>query len=344
MSRSPVPPLRHAILLATAWLMVGCGGSTPITPAPPPPPPPGTTDPQPLGVKHPGDANMGQDADVFFVEDGESTTLAALFGRWNGNSTANSVALDPSTSPPGSSGRQSIRLFTTAGPLGPGSIRSAGLYKTFPNGLGDTVYVRWYVKYNTIGSFHHSGPRLGGNNPLNATNPLPSAGLKPNGADFFYEAVELSGAKTGASTRSTVDFYNYWMHQRGTSFFPGLYYGNSFVNDPAVSIDLAAWNCLEMMYIANNPVSGFGGEIALWVNGVKVAHIKQGTLGTWEEDNFRPGASGTAFEGFQWRSTSALRANYLELLHFVDNDPNGLVNSVNYDHVVVARRYVGPLR
>lgn len=116
---------------------------------------------------------------------------------------------------------------------------------------------------------------------------------------------------------------------------------NSTAN--SVAIDLTMWNCLEMLWIANNPVSGFDGEIALWINGVKVAHVKPGTLGSWDEDNFHPATTGTPFEGFQWRNSAALRANYLELLHFVDNDPAGRVNSVNYDHVVVARRYIGPL-
>lgn len=131
---------------------------------------------------------------------------------------------------------------------------------------------------------------------------------------------------------------------RGTTFFPGLYYGNSFVNDPAVSIDLNTWNCIEVRLKLNNPVSSFNGEITMWINGAKVSEIKTGTEGIWTEDNFIPQSGGTTFEGFQWRNDPNLKFNYFNLTHFVDHDQPGQVNSVNYDHIVVARKYIGPCR
>jgi len=313
---------------------------TPTTPAPTPTPTPTGA----LSDRYPGDANIASDPDVIFTEMAEASSLAELFARWSANSTANSIALDASTFVPGSPGRQSLRLFTTAGPLGPGTVRTAMLYKHFPTGFTGTVFVRWYVKYNTVGTFHHSGPRLGGNNPLSASTPNSPAGVRPNGADFFYLGAEPSQAKTGPALRSNFDFYNYWMHQRGTTFFPGQFFGNSFVNSSAVSIDLNAWTCIEVQLTLNEPVTSFNGEIALWINGVELARVKQGTLGSFNEDDFFPSASGSAFEGFQWRNTASLPINYFQLLHFVDNDPAGLVNSVNYDHVVVARKYIGPMK
>ncbi len=292
---------RLALLIAVA----ACSGSGPSAPPPagstqPPSGTPSTPAPTPtptptgaLADRYPGDANIASDPDVIFTEMAEAASLAELFARWSANSTANSVALDATTFVPGSPGRQSLRLFTTAGPLGPGTVRTAMLYKHFPTGFTGTVFVRWYVKYNTIGSFHHSGPRLGGNNPLSAATPNSPAGVKPTGADFFYLGAEPSQAKTGPALRSNFDFYNYWMHQRGTTFFPGQFFGNSLL---------------------------------------------------FNEDDFFPSASGSAFEGFQWRNTASLPINYFQLLHFVDNDPAGLVNSVNYDHVVVARKYIGPMK
>jgi hypothetical protein len=324
----------------------GCGAApaepSPVFPPPAPPPPPAAT--ASIAERYPGDVNINTDPDVVFVETGEEGTLAELFARWNASTTANSVALDRSTRPAASPGQQSIRLFTTAGPLGPGTIRSAGLYKYFPGGVGETVYARWYVKYNPTGTFHHSGVRLGGSNPPSPTQPYGPAGVRPNGADFFYLGAETTQGKQGPTARSTFDFYNYWMHQRGTTFFPGLYYGNSFINSPTVTIDMTSWNCIEVQLTLNEPVTGFTGEIAMWINGLLVGRVGRGTLGIWTEDNFEPRPDGTPFEGFQWRNHQALVTNYFQLLHFVDSDPTGFVNSVNYDHIVVARKYIGPIK
>ncbi len=322
-------PLRVSSLLVLA--LASCGGST----AP--------TETAPIADRYPGDVNIESDADVLFVEMGEESSLAELFVRWSANSTGNSIALDASTAAPGSPGHQSIRLFTTAGPGGPGTVSTAMLYKAFANGYDGTIYTRWYVKYNSNGTFHHSGIRLGGNNPVSTNGPASPAGTLPTGSDFFYLGAETSGAKTVPAATSTFDFYNYWMHQRGTSFYPGQYFGNSFVNNPAVNIDLDTWNCIEVQLTLNDPVTGYSGEIAMWINGAEVARIRQGTTGTWDEDNFTPGP-GAPFEGFQWRNDAALEFTYLQVLHFVDNDSTGHVNSVNYDHVVVARKYIGPLK
>jgi len=341
-------------MLALALIVAACGGSGPSAPAssatpstpstpstPTTPVPPAVT---PIASRFPGDVNIESDPDVLFTEMGEEATVAELFTRWSANSSSNSVALDPSTFVPGSPGRKSIRLFTTAGPLGPGTVRTAMLYKQFPVGLDGTVFLRWYVKYNSTGTFHHSGPRLGGNNPPSPSFPNSPAGVRPTGSDFFYLGAETSQGKAGPVARSTFDFYNYWMHQRGTTFFPGQFFGNSFINSSAVAIDMNTWTCIEVQLTLNDPVSAFSGEIAMWIDGVEVARVKQGTLGTFTEDNFTPGSGGSAFEGFQWRNDAALKFNYLQLLHFVDNDPTGMVNAVNYDHVVLARKYIGPMR
>ena len=82
----------------------------------------------------------------------------------------------------------------------------------------------------------------------------------------------------------------------------------------------------------------------MWINGAKVSEIKTGTEGIWTEDNFIPQSGGTTFEGFQWRNDPNLKFNYFNLTHFVDHDQPGQVNSVNYDHIVVARKYIGPMQ
>ena len=106
----------------------------------------------------------------------------------------------------------------------------------------------------------------------------------------------------------------------------------------------------------NDPVSAWNGEQAFWVNGEKKNHLGPGfPRGEWIWDGFYPKSctpTGTCnvngsptpccqdFEGFQWRSTSALNINFLWLLHYVDTDPSC---AVHFDHVVVARSYIGPI-
>lgn len=292
-----------------------------------------------IAQSYPGDVNIQNDPDVLFAEMGEQSALAELLARWDSSSSGNTVALDSTTWPTGSPGRQSIRLSTTGG-----TVSTAGLYKYFANSPETTIYARWYVKYNTVGTFHHSGPRLGGSSPPSSTSPKSIAGVRPTGADFFYLGAELSQGKTGPTNRSTVDFYNYWMHQRASSALPGSFYGNTFINSPNVAINTSEWNCIEVQLTLNDPVSGSNGAVAMWINGVEVSRVGPGTTGVWTDYNFRPDQAGQSFEGFQWRNDANLKWNYLQILHFADNDPAGLVNSVNYDHIVVARKYIGPIR
>jgi hypothetical protein len=93
----------------------------------------------------------------------------------------------------------------------------------------------------------------------------------------------------------------------------------------------------------NNPVTAGNGEMALWINGKKVSHLKQGSpTGKWVWDKFIPGA-GTAFEGFQWRNDARLNINWFWISHYVTKDANGRENSIYFDHVVGAKSYIGPI-
>jgi hypothetical protein len=152
----------------------------------------------------------------------------------------------------------------------------------------------------------------------------------------------VTGAHQKSTPNSTYDYFNYWRNQRHSSFFPDtIFYGNSFINSNAVSISMSQWNCIEVRLKLNIPPDS-SGEISLWINGVLVSNVKSGTTGSWDEDNFIPGA-GSPFEGFSWRGNERLKLNFIWLTHFVDHDTTGMVNSINYDHIVLAKSYIGPL-
>lgn len=52
-----------------------------------------------------------------------------------------------------------------------------------------------------------------------------------------------------------------------------------------MSIGLSAWSCIEVQLTLHEPVTSFTGEIARWINGVEMARVKQGTLGSCNEDD-----------------------------------------------------------
>ncbi len=300
---------------------------------------------QGIASQYPGDKNIHQSSQVIFTEMAEESTMVELLGRWSSSTkTGSPISLDTTTSPSMSPGKQSIRLTTTAGVLGnPGTVQSADLFKLLNPDFNDSLFFRFYIKYNTYGTFHHSGVRIGGAYPA---SPAPNnfAGKLPNDSikQFFYAGAEVSGAHKTKVKNSTFDFYNYWRHQRHSSFFPdSVYYGNSFINSNQVTVDMSVWNCIEVRIKLNTPPDS-SGEISMWINGKLVSEIKKGTTGTWVDNNFFPGA-GTPFEGFSWRGHERLKLNFIWLTHFVDNDSAGIINSINYDHIVVAKSYIGPI-
>lgn len=292
-----------------------------------------------------GDKNIQLDSNVVFTEMAEESNIAELLSRWSSSTKGNTpISLDTTTSPPNSLGKQSMKFTTTGGISGnPGTVLSADLFKQLDSEFNDSLFFRCYIKYNTSGTFHHSGLRIGGAYPA---TPVPRnfAGNLPNDStdQFFYVGAEVSGAYQKPVQKSMFDFYNYWRQQRHSSFFPdSVYYGNSFINSNTVSIDMAEWNCIEVRVKLNIPPDS-SGEISMWINGNLVSYVKHGITGTWIDDDFFPGA-GSPFEGFSWRGNDRLKLNFIWLTHFVDHDPAGHRNSINYDHIVVAKKYIGPI-
>ena len=181
----------------------------------------------------------------------------------------------------------------------------ASLYRRLPTGENDRVYMRYYIKYSS-GGYHHAGGQLGGYNPPSPW-PQGTAGIVPTGSDHFTIGLE---PVDGPDYR--FEFYVYWKDMSGI-------WGNYFIRDPSLLVPLNQWACCEIMVRLNNPVSAFNGELAVWING-------------------QPRGP---YTGLQWRTTSALNLNWVWLLHYVTTQtPAG---STQWDHLVVARSYIGPI-
>jgi hypothetical protein len=285
-------------------------------------------DPAGIAARYPGDVGIESDPDVVFVETFDDTSSAAVFGRWTDILNGASMSLTTDV-PAGSGGTRSLTIPWTAGGASPGGH----LYKQLTPGVDDTLYLRYYVKYPATGRYSHDGVWTGGYNPPLGW-PNPQAGTKPAGNDRFSAAAEVR------QSDSRFDHYDYWMDMRLSS--DGQYWGNVLLNNPAVTAPRGQWVCVEQMVKLNNPVSATNGEHAIWLNGVKVSHLGPGfPTGTWSGGNFIQSPTGSAFEGFRWRSDANLKLNYLWLQAYAPDDVASA--SMKFDHLVAARSYVGCL-
>jgi hypothetical protein len=279
-----------------------------------------------IAGKYPADIGIENDPAVVFVEDFETDDVQVVIDRWTDHKRPDNMSIVTDV-PPGATGR--------AMRLGPG----ADLYRRLPHNH-ERLFLRYYVKYETPSEYHHSGATIGGYNPP-LDFPFPHAGERPAGDDRVLIGIEpLSGRVATPDSTLRFDFYNYWMHMRTNP--GGTYFGNDLINDPAVVVPAGTWTCVEVMVKLNHPVHSFNGELALWLNGRLVTHLRQSRpRGYWVWDSFHPDPYADPFEGFQFRSTGDLGLNWIWLQNFITSD---LEAAVFFDHVVMAKKYVGPLR
>ena len=303
---------------------VGVTVSNTATPPPPPPPAAG------IAAQYPGDAGIEGHPDVIFVERFEQATTGELFNRWNDVKNGGSMSFTADV-PPGSPGARSLNIPWTGGGVNDGGH----LFRQVTPGVDDTLYVRYYIKYPTSGSYDHTGIWMGGQNPPLAW-PNPQAGIKPAGNDRFIAAAEQN------TQTARFDHYDYWMTMHQSA--DGNYWGNLLLNNPNVQARAGGWTCVEHMVKLNSPTTAFNGEHAIWLDGVKVSHLGQGfPRGSWSGGIFTQNSSGTAFEGFRWRNDVNLKLNWIWLQVYAPDSPAGFSSNIRFDHVVVARHYVGCL-
>lgn len=294
---------------------------------------------------YPGDLNIQSDPNVIFTEMFEESTIAEMLTFWTNKSYVPANISFGSSVPAGSYGNKSCVMRTI---VGNDSTENTYLYKRFTPGFNDSIFVRYYVKYNTTSTFHHSGVWIGGHNPPR-NSPGIRAGYKPAGDSTFHVGSEVRGAVMTPQNFASFGFYNYWMGMHQSNQInpltgTGYYWGNGFISpNPISQIDMSQWHCIEVMIRLNNPVTGNTGELALWINGVRIAYYGyQFPNGTWNWSNFIEG-TGAPFEGFQWRNNSALNITYLWVKSYATNDAIGHISDMSYDHIVVAKKYIGPI-
>ncbi len=303
-----------------------------------------------LAAQYPGDVGLELDPRVVQVEKFEQADVATLAAQWEAVLAPGDMSFTADV-PPGSAGHQSLLMDRQSGSGG-------SLYRRLQNVAGgfgyDRIFARYYLKFSEdCAELHHFGTCLGGNFPA---TPWPSvkAGLRNDGAKSFWSGIEPFGKAW------TWDFYTYWCEMRGSP--PrGQTWGNSFIHDPKLAVDKGRWICVEQM-IRMNDVGDTNGEQALWLDGKLVAHLGKGfPRGRWTFDKFEPGQGGDGvrwndalgdrehfdvpeggapFDGYRWRTVPGLNVNFVWLYVYATKE--GRIR-VNFDDVVVATEYIGPL-
>lgn len=307
-------------------LTLRCQSPSPLPQFPPAAPArPALTD------KYPDDRGMEKDSDVLYIENFEDS-LGTIRARYSDVLNPEGMSLEPDV-PPGSHGRYSLKITNIGG-----QNTGGHLFRKLSPGLDGTIYVRYYVKYPRISStyIHHEGLWIGGYSPP-TTYPDPRAGSC--GLDG-----RLSIAYEPSNHDSILGTYLYWSGMKSWNGGSSCY-GNDILHDGSHHLVWDRWTCVEMMIKLNDPVTASNGELEIWQDGVEVGHWGPGfPRGRWVKDTWIRNPADPPFEGFRWRKDASLDINYLWIEFYDDASPAGATHYIQYDHLVIARSYIGPLR
>jgi hypothetical protein len=124
------------------------------------------------------------------------------------------------------------------------------------------------------------------------------------------------------------------------------------VSDKTWAAERDKWICVEQMLKLNNPASESNGEQAMWIDGKErekdgqiISRFGKGfPRGSKPGGIFRPDPSGEPYGGIRWRTKMEQKINYLWPQVFLDTAPVGVVSKVWYDHMIVAKSYIGPIQ
>jgi len=280
-----------------------------------------------LSAAYPGDVGIDSHSSVIFYEDFEDSSVDAMGVGWDNVTRGDTMSLTGDVPVGAVASSQALQMLVPNG----NGVTGVTLYESLLTQQG-TVYVRYYAKYDDRSDYHHTGMWLGGFNPPTQW-PQGTAGITPNGSDFFHNALEPQGEGL------ELDQYAQWPGMDCWMPTPSCY-GNNLMRGARPSVASDEWNCFELMLKANTPGQS-DGEFAVWINDQLIQHLREGAPymdrmgGGW----WGPDPNGDPFPGFNWRDTDDLGFNWIWLDFYVDSGPS----SMSWDQVVVAKDRIGCL-
>jgi hypothetical protein len=274
-----------------------------------------------LAAQYPGDAGIARDSAVLFADNFESGDMK----QWD-EKRGRVVMTD--TAP--HSGKWSVHM-----PMERGKNTGGDAIKWFAPGA-DTVHVRFYVKFSADYRYTHHFVWLLANQAKNKWSGFGKAGQKPDGT-YFSTGMEPWFAWGKNPPPGEVNLYSYFLDMSPDPKMPGKYWGNAFFPPGPTAGEAASahralpaldrWQCWEFMLQANTAPERADGRQAMWLDGKPVGE----------------------FTGIRWRNDDQLKVNCLWLEHYGYDagDPTKRFwqdsQSVWFDDVVVATRYIGPM-
>lgn len=283
-----------------------------------------------IAQRYPHDAGIEKDPSILYVEKFDDS-LVAIHSRYNDVYNREGMSLDPDV-PPGSAGPYSLKMTNIGG-----KNTGGHLYKSFPEGFGNEVYIRYYVKYPSLskGYIHHQGIWFGGYQPA-SVYPDPRAGICGLGDKRIAIAYEPVNGLMGT--------YLYWGDMQSAP--DGHCWGTDMINSSrtAKPVEWDQWTCVEIMIRLNDPVSDYNGELRVWQNGVQTGYWGPGfPKGTSTYGRFTENETAAPFKGFRWRTDPALKITYVWIEFYDDTSPAGESHHIKYDHLVMSKKYIGPI-
>jgi predicted amidohydrolase len=271
-----------------------------------------------LAEKYPGDIGIASDPDVLFADNFESGDMK----KWDQEKRTVPTQDKPN------SGSWCVEM-----PMERGKNHGADAIKWFMPGA-DAVFARFYVKFSPDYQYNHHFVWLGANQRTNKWSAFGKAGLKPDGT-YYSTGMEPWFAWGKNPPPGEVNLYTYYLDMEmdkkmnkywGNGFFPPGPGKGEAAGPHRVIPSLDQWQCWEFMIQANTAPDKADGKQAMWVDGKLIGE----------------------FTGIRWRDDMDLKVNCLWLEHYGydEGDPTKQYwkdrQSVWFDDVVVARRYIGP--
>jgi hypothetical protein len=280
-----------------------------------------------IAAKYVRDSGIGSDPAVVFSENFESS-LGTWSARFNGGGPS---GIGTSADRPAASGGvQSARLI-------PNGI-SGTLYRQLPTDYAH-LWMRYYVKY--LGNVsHHTGAYMGGYSPPSSF-PQGDAGIKgirSNGDRMFVSGFEQRGTPDGIAPQTHVGTYNNWVDMAGPGF-NGSFFGRDLLITENPSLNVNAWQCVEMRVKMNSAATSHDGELQIWVNDISIQNFVPGSpVGVYNASGDWVTGSGSGFPGLLWRDVLTYGVNWIKLQNF---SQVGTPFDVLFDDLVVATSRIG---
>ena len=292
-----------------------------------------------IAAKYPGDAGIAKDPDVIFADDFESWREGGTKppdGTWEvrKNKTGR-TSTEPGrvllSGKPGP-GERVLAIACWSAPRGSsvgGLSKKLGNYNHAREGLGkgyDELYVRYYVQFDTAyEAVQNHGSNLGGRD-LTGRNAawVGMAGIRDvSSRGYFYSGLQPRGKLGGKELE--MGFYSYHLDKRGP-------WGENYPVQRRAAIKVGQWHCVERRMKLNSvdrtkadPANADGAE-ELWVDG---------RLTIRKTD-------------VRFRRAGQLRITFLSFETYYHGLPKKYTPDkpikVYFDHLVIARKYVGPVK